>query len=360
MILMDLSAYFTQEIFTYPQFLPYVKAVGLFFVLVGIFGIIQKIVLKQAEKFSRSTKTDIDDTLVKIIKSIKPAFYWFLSFYIASNTIKLSGLYKKGLQIFVIAWATYQVIIALHILIEYVFDKYKAREESKTTQEALETLTQILKGALWVLGVLFLLQNLGINVTSLVAGLGIGGVAIALAAQSILGDLFSSFAILFDKPFEPGDFIIVGNYMGVVEDIGIKTTRLRALQGEEIVISNTELTSSKIQNFKKMRERRVPFKFGILYETEPDTLIKVNQIVERIIKKQDKTRFDRCNLVNFGDYALEFEVVYYVLSGDYNEFLNIHENILLSIYKEFKKQNIILAYPTQTLYISKTKQTASN
>lgn len=350
---MNLLAYFPQIDFIPKQVLPYVEATILFFILFALFGIIQKILIKQVERFSKSTKTDIDDTALRIINSIRPAFYWFLSFYIASSTLNLKSPYNKALDVFIIAWATYQIIIALHILIEYLFDKYKAREKSKSTQEAIETIAQILKGVLWVIGVLFLLQNLGINVTSLIAGMGIGGIAIALAAQSVLGDLFSSFAILFDKPFEPGDFIIVGNYMGVVEDIGIKTTRLRALQGEEIVISNTELTSSKIQNFKKMRERRVPFKFGVIYETKTKKLNNINKIIEEIIKKQDKTRFDRSNFVNFGDSALEFEVVYFVLSSDYNEFLCIHEQILLNINKMFEKEGISMAYPTQTLYLNK-------
>jgi len=211
----------------------------------------------------------------------------------------------------------------------------------------------IIKIILWIIGLLLILSNLGINITSLVAGLGIGGIAIALALQNILSDLFSSFAIYFDKPFKVGDFIIIGKDMGTVEQIGIKTTRLRALQGEQIVISNQELTSARIQNFKKLSERRVAFELGVVYGTPDDKMKKIPELIEKIIKETKDTRFDRSHFKSFGDFALIFETVYYITSGEYLDYMNAQQEIGLKIKEKFSTEEIEFAYPTQTLFLNK-------
>jgi small-conductance mechanosensitive channel len=209
----------------------------------------------------------------------------------------------------------------------------------------------VVKVCLWSFGLLFILSNLGVNITSLIAGLGSGGIAVALAMQNILGDLFSYFAIYFDKPFVKGDFIIIGPQLGVVDKIGIKTTRIRALQGEEIIISNSELTSSRIQNFKKMEERRVVFSFRVFYKTPLEKLEKIPQYVRDIVSAQEQVRFDRAHLAAFGESAYVFEIVYYVQSGDYNEYMDIHQNIHFQIIAVFERENIDFAYPTQKVYL---------
>ncbi len=175
----------------------------------------------------------------------------------------------------------------------------------------------------------------------------------SMAAQNILADLFSSFAIYFDKPFVIGDFVIVGDKMGVVEKVGIKTTRIRALQGEEIVMPNKDLTSSHIQNFKKMRERRVVFTFGVTYETKTESLRAIPAMVRKIIESQEKTRFDRAHFSAYGESDLTFEVVYYVLSGDYNKYMDIQQAINLEIKEAFERQGIDFAYPTRTRYLTR-------
>lgn len=326
---------------------------ALFLVLAVFFKIFQDVLVRGANKVAKKTKTDLDDVFLQIINSVKPQFYWFLSFYLALETVSLPHFFNRLLEIILLMWISYQAVYAFHILIDYVFKKFVRKESSSSTKEAIETISKILKGVLWVLGALFVLQNLGINVTSLMAGLGIGGVAVALAAQNILGDLFSSFAILFDKPFVPGDFIIVGEHMGIVEDIGIKTTRIRALQGEEVVISNQELTSTRIQNFKKLKERRVVFRFGVKYETANSKLEEIPADLKKIITSIKKCRFDRAHFIEFGDFALIYEVVYYVLSSDYNEYMDIHQKILLNVREKFGKKNIEMSYPTQTIYLHK-------
>jgi len=210
-----------------------------------------------------------------------------------------------------------------------------------------------------VIGIVFLMDNLGFNISAVVAGLGIGGIAIALAAQAILGDLFSYFVIFFDRPFEVGDFINVGDKVGTVEYTGIKTTRVRALSGEQLVFANTDLTNSRIHNFKKMEKRRVVFKLGVVYQTLADTLAEIPNLVKEIIEKQPDTTFDRGHFATYGDFSLNFEFVYFVLSSDYVKFMDTQQRINLEIYKEFENRGIEFAYPTQTLFVNKEEKVQS-
>ena len=181
----------------------------------------------------------------------------------------------------------------------------------------IKFLGTIIKVILWVAAGALVLDNMGYKITSLIAGLGIGGVAVALALQNILGDLFSSFAIYFDKPFKIGDFIVVGEYMGTVKKIGIKTTRIQALQGEEIVIPNNELTNAKVQNFGVMEKRRIVFSLGLNYNTPFDRLKKVPNFIKEIIENQKGAEINRVHFKSFGDFSLIYEIVYYVNSHTY-------------------------------------------
>jgi len=201
-----------------------------------------------------------------------------------------------------------------------------------------------------LVAVILVLDNLpGVEITALVASLGIGGIAIALAVQSILSDLFASLSIILDKPFVLGDFIIVDTYMGTVEYIGLKTTRVRSLSGEQLVFANGDLLKSRIRNYKRMAERRVVFTLGVTYQTAYRHLKSIPGWIETIIEALDLTRFDRAHFQGFGDYALEFEIVYYVLDPDYNRYMDIQQAINLAIYKKFEAEKIDFAYPTQTV-----------
>ncbi len=331
----------------------YLTFLLIFFLVFISLRIFRQVILKKIKIVIRKAGNGIGDSLVLILDSIKPPFYWFLAFWISVNILNLDPLFSRAITSVLFIWIAYYAVIAAQILIDYLLNKYFKKEKDSDTQGAISTIGKFAKGLLWVFAVLLVLSNLGMNVTSLMAGLGIGGVAVAFALQNILNDLFSSFSIHFDKPFVIGDFIIVGEHLGTVEKIGIKTTRLRALQGEEIVISNRELTSVRIQNFKKMQRRRIVFKFGVVYETSTEKLKRVDEIVTEIIEKEKLSEFDRVNFTNFGDFSLDFEVVYFVLSGDYKEFMNIHENILLKMKEGFEKEKISMAFPTQSLYIKK-------
>jgi small-conductance mechanosensitive channel len=191
-----------------------------------------------------------------------------------------------------------------------------------------------------------------VNITALVASLGVGGVAVALAVQNVLGDLFASLSIAVDKPFEVGDFITLGAVAGSVEQVGLKTTRIRALGGEQVIISNTELLKQTINNYKRMQERRVVFKFGLSHATTtPDQAEAVPALVRQAITAQQHTRFDRAHLVAFGDSTLDFEVVYFVLSADYNLYMDIQQRINLALLREFQRLGVALAFPTRTVHM---------
>jgi small-conductance mechanosensitive channel len=327
-------------------------AVGIFIVIFIVLKLVQWVLLYRLVQLAEKTTTDIDDILIKIVKSLRPPFYYFIAFYIATKFLTLTPFVAKVIDGIIIAWIVYQVVIGIQILIDCVIERRISKEDG-SGENILHLLGRIGKWILWPVGILLVLSNLGVNITSLVAGLGIGGIAIALALQNILNDLFSSFSIYFDKPFEVGDFIVVGSNMGTVQKIGIKTTRIKALQGEEIVISNQELTSARVQNFKKLEERRVTFSFGVLYETKPVVLKKIPDMVGSIFKTVKETRLDRVHFLSFGDSSLDFEVVYYVLSGDYNEYADKQQEINLKLVEMFEKENISFAYPTRTVYLAK-------
>lgn len=208
------------------------------------------------------------------------------------------------------------------------------------------------KVALWSMVLLLALDNLGVDVTALVAGLGVGGVAVALAAQSILGDLFASLSIVLDKPFVLGDFLIVGDFLGSVEAIGLKTTRLRSLSGEQVVFSNSDLLGSRVRNFGRMYERRVVLKLGVTYQTTREQLVAIPGIVRDAIEAHgDGVRFDRSHMAAYGDFAIVFESVYFVLSPDYNRHMDVQQDIFLKIHEEFETRGIEFAYPTQTVFL---------
>lgn len=197
---------------------------------------------------------------------------------------------------------------------------------------------------------LLILNNLGVDITALIAGLGVGGIAIALAVQNILSDLFSSLTIILDKPFKVGDFIVIGEFRGTVENIGLKTTRLRSISGEQLVIGNADLLQSRIQNFKQMEERRVLQSLTVVYQTSPDVLEKIPSWIYEIVAKESKARFERCHFLRFLDSSLEFELVYWVGSPDYLVYAEVSQSINLAILRKFTKERVDFAYPTRTIF----------
>ena len=239
-------------------------------------------------------------------------------------------------------------------MINFLVTRRVAKDgEDGLNLEAYSVITWIAKAALWTIVVLLALNNLGIQITALVAGLGISGIAVALAVQNILGDLFASLSIVMDRPFVIGDFIIVGDQMGTVEHVGLKTTRVRSLSGEQIVFSNTDLLSSRIRNYRLMNERRVLFTLGMTYQTPAEKLERIPGMIQEIIEAQEQVRFDRAHFASYGDFSLNFEIVYWVLDRDYALYMDIQQEINLALYRKFEEEGIEFAYPTQTLFIEK-------
>ena len=333
----------------------YLIAFSIFIAGLVILGVFKRILLRRLEALAKESETDIDDILIAIVNEINPPFYSFLAFYIGLQFIVVNELVMKLITAVLLLWVTRQVIAMVRVFIDRAVRK-RLGEDDGSAHAAVQLLTAVFTFVLWVLGILLVLQNLGINVTSLIAGLGIGGLAVALALQSVLSDLFSSFSILFDKPFTVGDFIVAGGTAGTVEKIGIKTTRLRAVSGEQIVMSNTELTGAVIQNYKRMQERRVVFGFGVLYETSEDKLKAIPLLVEKLLTQEKNIRFMSAHFKEFGDSAYVYEVIYYVETADYYEYLRIHNDIAMQLIDVLAKEQIEMAYPTQRLYLSNVSE----
>ena len=335
----------------------YLIALGIFIAGMILVKITEKIVLFRLKKWAEKTETTLDDFLIKRVeKSIVPLLY-FGVFYAAITSLALTDKARNIIEIASLVVLTYFIVRFISSIIMFsltYFIKKQERGEEKAKQ--LMGMTVLINIIIWAIGVVFLMGNLGFDISAVIAGLGIGGIAIALAAQAILGDLFSYFVIFFDRPFEVGDFITVQDKVGTVEYTGIKTTRLRALSGEQLVFSNTDLTNSRIHNFKKMERRRVVFKLGVIYQTTADQLEEIPKIVREIIEKREDAVFDRGHFANYGDFSLNFEFVYYIIGSDYVKYMDTQQKINMEIYRTFENKEIEFAYPTQTLFVNKEEK----
>ncbi len=336
------------------RILDYLICLITFLVCIFIICFFRKWVFARLRSWAERTATTIDDFLIGVFKSLGIPLLYLGAFYISIRNLALNQFLNKAIDILGIALLTIFGIRFIVAVISYGLQTFwLGKEKDEARQRNLRGMLRIIKVVVWGLGIVFLLDNLGFKISAVIAGLGIGGVAVALAAQAILGDLFSYFAIFFDRPFEIGDFIIIDDFLGTIEYIGIKTTRVRSLGGEQIVFSNTDLTNARVRNYKRMGKRRVVFKLGVTYQTTLQQVKEIPKIIKNIIENVDDTVFDRAHFFAFGDFSLVFEVVYYVLSADYNKYMDIQQEINFAIKEEFEKRSIEFAYPTQTLYICK-------
>lgn len=334
--------------------LDYLTALLIFVLcIVGIY-IVKSLIMHALKKWSGKTGRHVDQLFIKGIQRLVIPFLYLGSFYLAFKSLTLSPKVIKATDTIYSLFITFIIIRIIISFLNYFLTTYFKRQEHGIEKEKqLKGISTLISILVWGLGVVFLLDNLGFKVSTVITGLGIGGVAVALAAQTILRDLFSYFIIFFDRPFEIGDFITVGDKAGSVEYIGIKTTRLRALGGEQLVFSNADLTDSRIHNFKKMEKRRVVFQIGVVYQTAKQQLEEIPTIIKNIIVNQKDVTFDRSHLSTFGDSSINFENVYYVNSSDYTKYMDIQQAINLKIFEEFEKRGIGFAYPTQTIFVAK-------
>lgn len=228
-----------------------------------------------------------------------------------------------------------------------------ALETDKAATGSIAVIRFVARVSVWAVVLLLTLDNLGVDITALVAGLGIGGIAVALAVQKVLGDLLASLSIALDRPFAVGDFLVIGDLMGAVEYIGIKSTRLRSLGGEQIVMSNADLLGGRLRNYGRMQERRVVFSIGVTYETPRDRLKVIPQLLRSAIEEHESARFDRAHFARFGPYSLDFECVYYVLSADYNLYMDVQQAINFRIHEHLESRGVQFAYPTQVVLMAR-------
>lgn len=330
-------------------------AFGIAIVLSIVLNILNKKLIKHFKSYTNRTHTDFDDLLVELLRKTSFIVIMVFSLLIGSLFLEVNELIL-GIRkhIIIIAIITQLGFWADGIISYYI--KKKARNEefktgSKVTQ--LKAVGLLVKIFVWIFVAIFIISNLGFNVTTLITGLGIGGIAIALALQNVLGDVIASLSIIFDKPFEVGDFIAVDNLSGDVMDIGLKTTKVKSLSGEQLIFSNNDLLKSRIKNYKRMIERRVVFELGLIYETPYEQLEKVPLFLREIIEEVPNTRFDRAHFKSYGDFSLNYQIVYFVLSRNYTEYMDAQQTINLAIFKKFQAEGIEFAYPTQTVLVNK-------
>ncbi|NTV44364.1 MAG: mechanosensitive ion channel family protein [Candidatus Yonathbacteria bacterium] len=334
----------------------YALAMIVFFLLWGLLLAAHWLVLAVFRLLaSRTKKRQPDETFAHVIGTMSKWFYAFLALYAAVSMLTISLEVAHWFKTILIIWAGYQAVLGALVIIDHILERFFVANtdslvEGEEDESARTFIGSIVHAIVWIAAGLFILDMVGVNIGSFATGLGIGGVIIAFALQSVLADLFSTFVIHAEKPFKPGDFIVVGEHRGTVKTIGIKTTRIQALQGEEIIISNQEMTSARVQNFKKMEERRVVSSVGIVYDTQIEKVKNIPGIIKDIIEKQEGIRFDRSHFRSLGPSSLDFEYVYYVLSGEYAPYMDVQEKINLGIMEAFAQESIEFAFPTQMVY----------
>ena len=320
---------------------------------IAIAHLLKRIILSRLKGWAKRTTNTLDDQLVRLIERPTLWLLYLGSCYVSLQNLTLYPTVAQLLMVVGIIFATLLLLQLVGSVAEYGLRIYGfIHRDQPNIRQSLNALIPAVRVTLWAIGIVFMLDNLGFDISAVVTSLGIGGVALALASQGILQDLFSYFSILLDRPFEIGDFILVGEMMGTVEHVGIKTTRLKSLDGEQLILANTDLTASRIQNFQRMHQRRIQFNLGVTYETGVTQLEQIPETIRTIIDEIPQATFDRAHFASFGDFSLNYEVVYLVETSDYTVYRNIQQRINLAIKQQFDQAGIEFAYPTQVLYLN--------
>ncbi|MGD8279306.1 MAG: mechanosensitive ion channel family protein [Gemmatimonadota bacterium] len=308
---------------------------------------------RRLAKISERTENQIDDIVAAVFADTKSWALLYAGFWFGVKSLVVPDPVHTVLRYLTVIIVVLQVGVWGNVAIAQSI-KYRVRESIETDPAAATTMTALGflgRILLWSVLLLMALDNVGVEIGPVIAGLGVGGIAVALAVQNVLGDLFASLSIVLDKPFVIGDFIVIGDFLGSVEHIGLKTTRLRSLSGEQLVFSNSDLLQSRIRNYKRMQERRILFSLGVIYQTPREMVSRIAGILREVIESNEQTRFDRAHFKSFGPSSLDFEAVYYVLSAEYAVYMDIQQKINLAIMERFEAEGIEFAYPTQTLYV---------
>lgn len=323
------------------------------FVVASVLPVIKGFIGRRLRRRAEHDGAVVSRYLAEMAAGTRASVMLIVAVFIGARAVDLSPKLDAALAGITAVALLLQAALWAQRALNVWLQRYRAQALQEDTGAAttVGVIGFVARTVLWSVALLMILDNLGFDITTLVASLGIGGIAIALAVQNVLGDLFASLSIALDKPFVVGDFIIVGDLAGSVENVGLKTTRVRSLSGEQLVFANTDLLASRIRNFKRMFERRIVFTFGVLYSTPRQTLADIPKVVRQIIETQDKVRFDRAHFFAFGDSSLNFEVVYYVLDPDYGRYMDIQQAINLALIDHFTEMGVEFAFPTRTLHI---------
>ena len=311
--------------------------------------------VRRLRRVARQTKNDVDDIAVDVLASTKFYFLLFLALVTGSRWLEIPDEAGYPIKLISALAIVFQIAAWSNVAIS-AFIKRRVRrtvEHDPAEATTMAALGFLIRVVLWSVLLLAALSNLGIEIGPLLAGLGVGGIAVALAVQNVLGDLFASLSIVLDKPFVLGDFIMVDDLAGTIENVGLKTTRVRSLSGEQLVFSNSDLLKSRIRNYKRMQERRILFTIGVTYQTPRDLLEKIPGMIREIIEQQANARYERAHFKTFGAFSLDYEIVYYMRMPDYNTYMDTQQAINLELHRRFEKLGIEFAYPTQTVFFER-------
>jgi small-conductance mechanosensitive channel len=328
-------------------------AAGILVLALFILRFLVGMAVKRLAPLADQTDTPVDDLVAELLGKTRFLFLLIVSLFLSSHALTLPAVIRTVLLRASIIALVLQGAIWVNAAINFLLERYrKAKlEQDASAVTTVTALSFIGKLAVWVIAILLIMDNFGIEVTALVAGMGIGGIAVALAAQSILSDLFASLAIVLDKPFVIGDFLAVGEYKGTVEYIGLKTTRLRSLTGEQLVLGNADLLNSRVRNFGRLYERRMAFTIGVTYQTPRESIERIPQMLREAVEGQETVRFDRSHFTGYGDSSIDFDTVYFVLRPEYAAAMDIQQAINLEIHQRFEADGIEFAYPTRTVHL---------
>ena len=327
-------------------------AVTVFVILFGL----RMAVRRYARKLKATNRTEILEIPMLALSRTTLLFMLIVAVCIGSQSLKVGDTLQRVIASALMIGLFWQIGLWFATAVRAWVEGRRAHstEDDRAALGSLDIIRFIASVVIWSLVLLLTLDNLGVNITALVAGLGVGGIAVALATQNVLGDLFASLSIALDRPFVVGDFLAVDAFLGAVENIGIKSTRLRSLDGEQIILSNGDLLKSRVRNYGRMVERRVQFTVGVAYATPVAQLEQIPGWIREFITREQGTRFDRSHFVKHGTTSLEFESVYYVLSADYNRYMDIQQAINLNIHRRFGEEGIAFAVTTQNLVFARS------
>jgi small-conductance mechanosensitive channel len=310
-------------------------------------------------KWSKKTKTTLDDEIIKNVK--RPLYFLVLliGFWYAVDQLTVLDAYSVYIgyifltaEIFLIAYIITRVI---NVFVSWYAEYVVRIGKQQVSTNILVIFKKLLHVVVYIFAFLILLYISKIDLSGALVGLGVGGIAIAFALQNVLGDAFSAFSIFFDRPFEIGDFIVIGDDAGTVTHVSMKSTRIKLLQGEELVISNRTILDKSIHNYKKLQKRRIVFTVGVTYGTPIEKLRKIESMIREVIKNCPLCAVDRIHFKEFGAFSLNFEIVYYIDSADYNKYMDIQQQINFGIAEAFEKEKIEIAFPTQTIFLSQNQ-----